>query len=98
MEISMLIRPPRSNDNYPDRDLDCQEAIEHDFLAEVRAAETPFIDLAKIKSAIAAYALPAGWRDEDLDEALSELVRCYVLRVQAVRSDDRQPRPAARYH
>lgn len=94
----MLIRPPRSSGNYPDRDLDCQDAIEHDFLAEVRAADTAFIDLAKIRSAIAAYALPAGWSDDELDNALSELVRCYVLHVQAVGSGDRRTVPVSRYH
>jgi hypothetical protein len=81
----MFIRPPRSAGSYRDRDLDCQDAIEDDFLAEVRSAGTAYIDLVKIRALIATHALAVGWTDGDVDDALQELVRCYVLRVEPVR-------------
>jgi hypothetical protein len=77
----VMIRPPRSIGPYADRDLDCQEAIEEHFLAEVRAAGTAFLDLARIRAAISEDAIQAGWTKEDLDEALPELARCYALKV-----------------
>ena len=77
----MSIRPPRMSGDYIDRDMDCQEAIEQQFLEQVRAAKTAYLDLAKIKTAIASDALEAGWTKEDLDDALLELARCYALKI-----------------
>jgi hypothetical protein len=81
----MFIRPPRSAGSYRDRDLDCQDAIEDDFLAEVRGGGTAYVDLVKIRALIATHALAVGWTNDDVDDALQELVRCYVLRVEPVK-------------
>jgi hypothetical protein len=95
-EISLFIRPPRSNGAYRDRDLDCQDAIEPDFLLEVRSAGTPYVDLARVKVEIAAHALPLGWTSDELEAAMQELIRCYMLRVQPAIVPARSAAPGSR--
>ena len=93
----MFIRPPRNNDDYRDRDLDCQEAIEREFLQAVHSSGTAFVDLAKIRTAISEHAVPLGWSAEELEAAMLELVRCYMLRVQQVRNADLSASSPARH-
>ncbi|MDB5522363.1 MAG: hypothetical protein JWM58_126 [Rhizobium sp.] len=84
----MIIRAPRQEGEYPDRDLDCQEAIEKAFLAQTAIAGAAFIDLKRVRSAITADAVSAGWSDVDVESAVSELARCYALKVARINNDD----------
>jgi hypothetical protein len=82
----MLIRPPRNDGEYPDRDLDCQESIETAFLKHISA--TAFVDLHKVRETISPDAVSAGWTQADVDGAIKELVRCYALNVAQIRGND----------
>ncbi len=53
-----MIRPPRAEGPYRDRDLDCQEALETLFLDLVREADTAFLDLSRSESASSKPAWP----------------------------------------
>ncbi|MDH6265083.1 hypothetical protein M2360_000464 [Rhizobium sp. SG_E_25_P2] len=80
-----MIRPPRADGPYRDRDLDCQEALEALFLDQVRKAETAFRDLMPIRSRLMSEGLSAGWDQQDLESAIDELVRCYAMKVPPVK-------------
>ncbi|MCV3768358.1 hypothetical protein [Rhizobium sp. TRM95796] len=79
-----MIRPPRADGVYKDRDLDCQEALEALFLDLVREADTAFLDLQPIRARLIEAGLAAGWSPQDLDPAVAELVRCYAMKVPAI--------------
>ena len=85
----MFIRCPKTPDDYRDRDLDCQEAIEHHFLEYARAGNR-FIDLKKIEAAITESSAKAGWSNSEISVALKELARCYAMQVSPVRSGGSQ--------
>ena len=55
-----MIRPPRRNGTYPDRDFDCQEAVEPAFLRHAFAG-TAFVDIVHIERDVQLEALEAGW-------------------------------------
>lgn len=80
-----MIRPPRAEGPYRDRDLDCQEALEVLFLDLVREADTAFLDLQPIRKRLVEAGLAAGWDQQDLDPAVAELVRCYAMKVPPVK-------------
>jgi hypothetical protein len=80
-----MIRPPRAEGPYRDRDLDCQEALEVLFLDLVREADTAFLDLQPIRTRLVEAGLAAGWDQQDLDPAVAELVRCYAMKVPPVK-------------
>lgn len=77
-----MIRPPRQNGIYPDRDLDCQEAVEPAFLRHAFAG-TAFVDIISIERDVKLDALEAGWSVIEVNAALVELARCYVRQVRA---------------
>jgi hypothetical protein len=81
-----MIRSPRQQGPYIDRDLDCQEAVEPIFLREVTSADSAFMDLARIRNAVLLAALATGWTKNDLDDAVMELARCYAMKVRPVPS------------
>ncbi|MBB1249319.1 hypothetical protein [Rhizobium sp. G21] len=55
-----MIRPPRADGVYKDRDLDCQEALEVLFLDLVREADTAFLDLQPIRARLIEAGLAAA--------------------------------------
>lgn len=81
-----MIRPPRAEGPYRDRDLDCQEALEALFLDLALKADTAFLDLKPIRMRLVEDGLAAGWDQKDLDPAIEELVRCYAMKVPPVKS------------
>lgn len=78
-----MILPPRRNGIYPDRDLDCQEAMEPAFLRHV-FADTAFVDIARIERDVTPEALEVGWAAGEVNAALTELARCYARQVKAL--------------
>jgi hypothetical protein len=78
-----MIRPPRQDGIYPDRDLDCQEAVEPAFLRHAFAG-TAFVDIIRIEHDVQTEALEAGWSETEVNAALIELARCYVRQVRAM--------------
>ena len=73
---------PRERGHYRDRDLDCQEAIEPEFLRYAYGG-TAFIDMATIKKGLVLQAMNAGWAEAEVDTALVELSRCHARYVKA---------------
>lgn len=77
----MYVMPPRQTGDYRNREFDCQEAIEPIFL-EVWRNSRPFVDLARIKAAALPLATDVGWCEDEVQFALLELARCYVMSVK----------------
>lgn len=76
---AMSINSPRFPRNYPQRLVDCERAIERQFLREVVSAGTPYIDLDRILAGTADEATSAGWSEHELTKAVLELARRYTL-------------------
>ena len=75
-----IIRKPKQEGRYRDRDIDCQEALEKSFRAISRIAtenmrESAGGTLSPAMIAIAKQAVAAGWGFEEAEVALSELAQ-----------------------
>lgn len=68
-----FVRPPRMNGDYPDRWLECQEALEDLFVALVEAEARPLVDLVAIAPQLVSAAVEAGWQDEEARTAVVEI-------------------------
>lgn len=75
----MPIAMPRQAKAYADRALDCEQAVEAAFLAEVQNAGTAFIDLDHVLSGIAEEATRAGWSEQEITDAVIQLARRHSL-------------------
>jgi hypothetical protein len=64
--VSAVLRP-RQSDDYPDRDLECQEALQPYFEQSMQAAQ------------LLGIAVEAGWTKGDFSLALTELERYRIL-------------------
>lgn len=75
-----IIRKPKEQGPYRDRDIDCQEALEKSFRAVSRMASENMRDaaggtLSPAMIAIARRAVAAGWGLEEAEVAISELAQ-----------------------
>jgi hypothetical protein len=71
---------------YPQRDADCERAIERDFLRETVNWTTPYLDLDRVLSAVAEEATKAGWSEAELTDAVIRLAKRYRMMTTSWRS------------
>lgn len=76
----MSINPPLIPGPYSDRASDCEAAIERDFLRETVNSTTPFVDLDRVLTEIAADATRAGWSEQELTDAVLRLAIRYQMK------------------
>jgi hypothetical protein len=75
-----ILKKPRQDGMYRDRDIDCQEALEKDFAAIADRHPTIVVDaaggtMAPILTELAKRAERAGWSLEEIEVAISELAQ-----------------------
>jgi len=75
----MSINSPRFSGQYGGRGVDCEYAIERDFLRETVNATTPYVDLDRVLTAIAEDATRAGWSERELTDAVIRLATRYGM-------------------
>jgi hypothetical protein len=83
-----MIKGPAHRDDYADRSLDCQQALEPMFLELVRTADTPYLDLSNMAGPIFEAAEAAGWTIDDVATAICELAVNFQLGERVNRATD----------
>jgi hypothetical protein len=71
----MSINAPRQPGWYEKRQLDCEHALERDFLREMVNVTTPYVDLDRVLNAMAEEATKAGWTERELTDAVLSLAK-----------------------
>jgi hypothetical protein len=76
----MSINSPRFSGWYPQRQVDCERAVERDFLREIVNISTPYVDLDRVLTGLAEDATKAGWTEGELTDSLISLAMRHNLK------------------
>ncbi|MBA8881684.1 hypothetical protein [Phyllobacterium myrsinacearum] len=80
----VLVTPPKRTEPYPDRDIDCEEAIEPRFFEYLANVDLTIFWETYLRNDLVSEAKAAGWGQEEVQLAIRRLSTAYELMLNDI--------------